>query len=316
MWLWKCVRWHTPLEFPLTTIAGHPSGAAQLISKAIGLVTADSPEAGRLLSRLGIVTGQEEGDYEGAQAAFEHAVNIAQETGDVALEMRTLAYAAQAEMFCLNPTESLDKARRAVELGSRTEEHRALVIAHNYAASASILLGDLQEARRQVQGTLTAAERLRDRYWMVSALYRNGIVSRLEGDWRSARDYGNRGLEISPIDPRILCDLALIEHEVGDHEQGEYYLELLQNVLTKAKPGPTPAYVYSSTAFQIAARITGNTDRLDDAERTSFVVLSSPTSASDRRRHGGASLRIGPSPGSHDRVESRKGSGRHISTCL
>ena len=81
-------------EFPLTTIAGHPSGAAQLISKAIGLVTADSPEAGRLLSRLGIVTGQEEGDYEGAQAAFEHAVNIAQETGDVALEMRTLAYAA------------------------------------------------------------------------------------------------------------------------------------------------------------------------------------------------------------------------------
>ncbi|MCZ6491016.1 MAG: AAA family ATPase [Acidobacteria bacterium] len=211
-------------EFPLTTIAGKSSGAIELISKAIALVKNDSPEAGGLLSRLGIATGQEKGDYQGAQAAFAQAVDIARKTGDVALEMRTLAYAAQVDYFQLNWTESLDKARQAVELGRLIDEPLALVIAHNYVSYASLPLGDLQEARRHTQDMLTTADRLRDRFWLVSAFHRNEIVSRLEGDWQSARNYSNRGLEVSSIDPRILCGRALQEHEVGNYDQGEYYL--------------------------------------------------------------------------------------------
>ncbi|MCI0830090.1 MAG: AAA family ATPase [Chloroflexi bacterium] len=264
-------------EFPLTTIAGHSSGATQLISKAIALVNPNSPEAGRLLSRLGIVAGQEEGDYEGAKVAFDNAVNIAQKTGDVALEMRTLAYAAQVDFFSLNWTDSLDKARRAVELGTRTEDHRALVIAHYSAVIASHSLGDQQGAGRHAQAMLAAAERLQDRYWLVSALSRNELASRLDGDWQSSRNYSNRGLEISSIDPRILCGRALLEHEVGNYDQGEYYLELLRETMARAKPGPNPPFVYSATAFQVAAMMTGNLDRLDDAERISIAVLSSPS---------------------------------------
>ena len=107
------------------------------------MVGKDSPEAGRLLSRLGIVSSQEEGDYETAQAAFAQAITIAHQTGDEALEMSTLAYAAQVDYFRLNLAEALDKSRRALELGKRARGDRALVIANGYLANASILQGSL-----------------------------------------------------------------------------------------------------------------------------------------------------------------------------
>ena len=262
-------------EFPLTTLAGIPSGAIQLISKAIALVKTDSPEAGRLLSRLGLATGQEEGDYQGAQAAFARAVAIAQETKDAALEMRTLAYAAQTDFFNLHWKESVEKARRAIELDHSSGELLARVVAHYSAASALHPLGDLEGTRLHAKEMLTASERLRDRFWLASAFSRNEIVSRLEGDWQSARNFSNRGLEVLSGDPRILSGRVVLEYEVGNYDQGRYYLEVLQEAMDRTEPGPTPLYAYSAIAFQLAARITGMTELLDDAERASSAVLSS-----------------------------------------
>jgi predicted ATPase len=65
--------------------------AAELVARALQLVPRDSPEAGRLYSRYVLVMGLEEGDYQGAMEACDSALAIAQRTGDLALEMRTLA---------------------------------------------------------------------------------------------------------------------------------------------------------------------------------------------------------------------------------
>ena len=66
--------------------------AAELVARALQLVPSDSPEAGRIYSRYVLVMGLEEGDYQGAMDACDSALAIAQPTGDLALEMRTLAY--------------------------------------------------------------------------------------------------------------------------------------------------------------------------------------------------------------------------------
>ncbi|MCH7843198.1 MAG: AAA family ATPase [Chloroflexi bacterium] len=77
-------------EYPMLSLPGYRSGG-DLVARALQPLPKDSPEAGRLLSRHVLVKGLEEGDYQGAMEAFDSAAAIALRTGDVALEMRTLA---------------------------------------------------------------------------------------------------------------------------------------------------------------------------------------------------------------------------------
>ena len=69
-------------EIPVFTMAGEPTGLAQIISRALELVPLDSHEAGRLLARHGSLLGMEEGDYDAAQDAFTSALAIAQSQRD------------------------------------------------------------------------------------------------------------------------------------------------------------------------------------------------------------------------------------------
>ena len=41
---------------------------------------------------------------------------------------------------------------------------------------------------------LAPAERLRDRFWLTGALWKNAIGFRLAGDWETARDFSDRAL--------------------------------------------------------------------------------------------------------------------------
>ena len=73
------------------------SQSTRMVRSALTLVPPDSHEAGRLLSRYGLLLNLETGDHEGAQEAFDRAMNIAEKEGDVALEMRTLANSADTD---------------------------------------------------------------------------------------------------------------------------------------------------------------------------------------------------------------------------
>ena len=81
-------------EFPIAPPPYQIPGVAQLMARALTLVPADSHEAGRLLSRYGVVLGAAEGDYEGAEQALGRAIAIARREGGLPLESQTLAYAA------------------------------------------------------------------------------------------------------------------------------------------------------------------------------------------------------------------------------
>lgn len=74
---------------------------------------------------------------------------------------------------------------------------------------------------------LRQVERLRDRFYLTSALHDNVRVSQLEGDRKAARDFSDRGLAVSSLDGRLLGNRVLLEYEVGEFGHGKAYLEQL-----------------------------------------------------------------------------------------
>ncbi|MCH8987314.1 MAG: protein kinase [Chloroflexi bacterium] len=261
---------------PFSMLPGQTTGASQLITRALALVPSDSHEAGRLLCRYVTVLVIEEMDYEAAQEVFGRALDIARREGDEALEMRILAGATDPDVNYLRLQGALVKSLRALELAQNADDPRTEVNARYFGALAQLIMADLEGMRQQAAAMLAPAERLRDRYLLAGAHYSNQIASSLAGDWQSSRDFSDRGLAVSPMDPRLLFGRVMLESEVGEIDQAFAYLERFLETMRLSAPGPT--LLYSSTALLIpsVARITGRMDQLDVAEEVAETVLSSP----------------------------------------
>jgi len=244
----------------------------EFISKALTMVSPDSHEAGRLLSRHGLVLGRAEGDYDGAQEAFSRALAIARREGDEALEMRTSAVAADVAYMHLRHEECLQRSLRTIDLAQRIDDPRAEVTARFFAVGAYYTRGNLEEAGRHATEVLPVAEKLRDQ-WLPNALWRNDIVSHLAGDWRSAREFSDRGLAISGQPGLLLCTRVLLEYEMGEFGQGEAYLNRLVEAMGLASPASTD-YAFSTAVLLLADRITGGTKWTDVAAEAATRVVA------------------------------------------
>ena len=266
-------------EYPFYPLIGQRIGNDQLIARALALVDPDSPRAGRLLSRYGRLMGLEEGDYDGAQDAFDKALAIARREGDPVLEMRTLADAANVDLIHLRFQESLDKSMRAIDLAGRTDDPHTKVLASYTAVLDNLQLGRLEVARDQASDLLAQAEGLRDRFWQCMALRANQDAAQMAGHFDAARDLSDRALAASATEPRGLCARAVLEYEVGDFARGEAFLDRLVEVLRLTPPGPAMENGVTPMAVAVIARISGTADRLDLAQATAEPVFSSPNAA-------------------------------------
>ena len=72
------------------------------------------------------------------------------------------------------------------------------------------------------------------------------------GQWSVAREFSNRALSTSPLDARVLYYRIMLEHQVGDFNQGEVYLERLQEVMAMTTPGPTLDTVMLAMAIRLS----------------------------------------------------------------
>jgi len=99
-------------------------------------------------------------------------------------------------------------------------------------------------------------------------------LSCLEGDWKAGREYSDRGLEVSPLQPALLSPRVQLEHDTGESAQGEVYLERLLEAMRQAGPGQYNACGRTSIVIPAIARITGVPDRLEIAEEAAEAVLS------------------------------------------
>ena len=275
-------------EFPDYSL-GLPS-VSQLTIRALSLVPADSHQAGRLLCRYGQYIGLEESDYDAAQSAFGRALAIARREGDSALEMRTLADAAGVYSFHMCWEEVMASALKAIELARVAEDPRSEVAARYFAITALTTIGDSEAARRHASAMLVPAERLRDHFWLKSALWKNGMIYRLTGEWATSREYNDHSLAVSPW-YTTLSDRVLLECELGDFTQSKARLdELLEVVRTSIGRARITAAGYVALVIPLFARITGILDQLDTAKRAGETILSSRFAHPNAVSHARAGL--------------------------
>ena len=161
-------------------------------------------------------------------------------------------------------------------MSAKSDDSYAEILALYTGTLASFALGDLEDMRRKSEAILPSAERLRDRFWLAGALRCKESVSRLEGNWDTARDLNDQGLAIAALEPRSLCNRALLEYESGDFVKGEVYLARLLELMRSTPEGPSLEYAYSAAVILLVARITGNNDRTDIAREAAQKVISFP----------------------------------------
>ncbi len=267
-------------ETPMFDRVGESTVLTQIISRALDLVPPDSIEAGCLLARHGSLLGMEESDYDASQKAFSHALTIAQNLGDVALEVRTLANASQVYWHHgRGVQETAEAGLRAIELAGSIDDPRHEAMARYYTSMSLRGSGDVEGARRHATALLALAERLRDRQVQMNAFHANQYLCLIQGDWDSARGYIDAGLALSPNELPLLVGRVALEYEAGDFGQGRAYLDRFLEALRLNPPGPTIPYAMMASVIPIVARISGVMGQFDIAQEAADVILSSPSAA-------------------------------------
>ncbi|MFQ6031098.1 MAG: hypothetical protein ACE5Q6_26850, partial [Dehalococcoidia bacterium] len=266
----------TVAEYPLPIFSGQRTGMAQLLAQALSLAPEDSHHAGRLLANYVRVLVIEEGDYEGAQDAYNRALQIARREGDEALEMRILASSTAGDSQYLRLQNTLVKSLRAIELANQADDPRTEVDVRLSAGLSLWWMGDLVGFGQQAQAALPPAERLRDNYWLASALWMNEMAAALRADWQQARELNERCLAVSPRDPRLRCSRALLEAALGDSDQAETHLAPLLESLAQSGSGPTLAHAWAALTLPLVGRIIGSSDHLEVAREAAEAILASP----------------------------------------
>jgi tetratricopeptide (TPR) repeat protein len=135
--------------------------------------------------------------------------------------MRTLTHAVYVDAWYLRLQEAIRRTSQAIELSDRAGDLRAEAQVRADAGLARTSIGDFEGAQCHAKAALTVAERLRDRTWLIFALWSNETLSRLKGGWQKAREYSDRGHTLAPRDPRLLGFRILLEYEAGDIAAGE-----------------------------------------------------------------------------------------------
>jgi tetratricopeptide (TPR) repeat protein len=261
-------------EFPINSPAYRIPGVAEVIARALALVPSDSHEAGRLLSRYGGVLGASEGDYDGAQQALRRAMEIASREGDVALEVRTLSYAAIVSGQHIHWQEGADNGLRAIELATADESPFSDLTSRFWTAVGPISLGNIDAARPHVMVMRDLADRRSTpRLLATNHLLVVTTLSCLEGDWKSGREFSDRGLEMSPLHPQHLGTRVGLEFETGENTEAEVYLQRLIKAMRRNETDPRLLF-RTSMAIAAIARVTGISDRLEMAHTAAEAVLS------------------------------------------
>ncbi len=264
-------------EYPLSVIGGR-TAMATLYGRALELVDPDSLTAARLLSSQGAELGRVEGDYSGAQQAFDQALTIARKAEDESLEARILAASANVDMHHLQFEESLEKAFKVIKVAQATDDSRLELDARLDAARVLAYQGDSESARRQSTACLELAEKLRDRPRLALVCRAGSTLYRLLGEWDRARAISDRGLAVAPGDVTLLGDRVYLEHELGERELGEAYLERFVETMRGAPTRGGVQYARPAAVLPYIARLTESFDLLDIAVTAADKVLGSSAS--------------------------------------
>ena len=261
-------------EYPVLTISGF-TDMAPIIGRALELVPRDSLEAGRLLSRYVRALGAERGDYQGAQEAANRAKDIARNKGDVALEMRILTELATVGSYHCQWNEALDSSLQAIKLAQKVDEPRSECLAHQWAGTAHLCQGNLDDAKQHFQASYELAERIRDNTRVGTTSWLVCLAAQAEGEWQEARSWIDRSLIAAPRIIYAHTNRSLLEYETGNPSEGEIFLERALDSMRLSPKGPNLANAIPAFTLPMLWHITGAANRIEVVKEAAEAVLSS-----------------------------------------
>jgi tetratricopeptide (TPR) repeat protein len=259
--------------------AGDRLEVARYLGQALELVPVDSLTAGGLLCNYGFELGRVEADYDGAQAAFDRALEIAGKEEDKKLEAQTLAASGNVDYFHRYTRESLTKCRRAIQLARQMDAPIIELDAGLDVLRARLSMGaPVARLKEDAANLLKLAERLQLRYRLALAYRINGNLHRRLGEWERARDFYDRGLAVAPADINLLADLLQMDYELGEFTTGRSSLDRLVELERQAPARVVVVHMIVAGIIPHLSRISGSPDHLELATRAAEIVLSAPNS--------------------------------------
>lgn len=212
------------------------TGALDLLVRLQACVLPDSSAVGWLAARTAAAHYFELGNDDAAHKGFARAIASARANNDLALELRILAMQTAVLHFDLQWSGVLEVGRRVIRLARDIDDLHAETYARYRLAFALVYTGRAEEALFEAPRNLVAAEALADDGLLQDALSVNAALAQLRGNWREARQYSDRGLDLASHNLPLLYLRVVLEFETGHPEAGGHYLDLLLNAPKFAGP--------------------------------------------------------------------------------
>ena len=260
---------------PLSLRFGY-TDAAELITRALTLVSPGSDEEGRLLAQQGWFSGSSRRTTTGRNAnSVGPCRSPSAKPTRPSSGGRSPMRPSSTRSTSAGGTAS--RGLRAIELAREAGDPSTEIPASRAAVFALTATGGREQVHSLMAPALAHAEQLRERWWLTSTSFSNEVMSLYEGDWRSAREMSDVGLAADPRDARHLALRAVLEYQLGDDDEGAAYIARLQEVAQGSRPpGPIADHVFLAVAIPLAGRVANDDERLDVARTAAAGVLSLP----------------------------------------
>ncbi|MBT3941554.1 MAG: protein kinase [Chloroflexi bacterium] len=246
-----------------------------MMEKALELVAPHSLDAGRIHSLLGRYVGVALADYDRAHEELDTALEIAQREQDVGLEMRTSASATMLDAFHLKGDSAVKHGQRVIELAGTHDDPLSESMARRTTAWAISDTGDRQRARKELDACIATAERARDNTWLATAHWAGLYEAMHCGNWRTARDHGQKALDAWPDDPRVFGLLAWLEFDTSNPDRGADYLQHLDRMRGRGALGLPMGLLHTAQVLPRIANITGDPDHTAAGKAAAEELLAS-----------------------------------------
>ena len=272
-------------SFPLLAGYGEQqSGATEMSKRAMELVLPNSYDHGRLLCEYGFSLYLETRDHVSALRAIFEAIEIAEKSGALDLEVRALSNIAMIESYELNLAAAVEHGLEVAEKAKIANDMRSHAIAYGYVTNAALLMGDRAKVRAYVAPMIESAESVGIHIRMIYAYDIAMSASMWEGDWAAARKYNDQALAILPTHIGNLAMRVLLEYLVGDVRVGSEFMEKLMGSGGTSPVSVTTRQVATCEALAVTAYLSGNESWMAMATEIAETVLSSPETCPDFSR--------------------------------
>jgi DNA-binding CsgD family transcriptional regulator len=204
-----------------------PTGQADRLEQALGLVEDGNVEQARLLAEFGIWASHERADYKTATDALSKALAYAEANVDLRLQFRVHDNAAPVHAWNLRFLDMFNSAKEAIRLSEDLDDPGSIIDSHFLTAQYYVRTGDLASARQHADACARSAERTRNVFEWSSAMYAYAQIYEVCGEWDGARESLESGLARDPGEKRLLGLYASMLTRLGDFEAAKNRLEIL-----------------------------------------------------------------------------------------